>query len=567
MHSKMHFGKAGLALATVAALALGGCSGSSDNSSDGTASVSADNLPGSDLNIVDRDSVEDGGTLRLSITAMPTSYNGASSDGNTVDLNSTMAPFMMVNNWIYAEDGSFTPNTDYVEDYTMSDDGLNLTINLNPDAVWNDGTPITAADYKATWEASNGSSTDFDSASTDGWTLISDIEPGESEYQVLVTFSSAYPDWSANFSTVSPAAGISDADTFNTGWTDLMAVTGWFTGPFIPTDVDASANLITLERNPNWWGDEPKLDTVTFKALDTSATAQAFANNELDVVSMIIDADTYQLVQNRSDADLRMSTSVQWRHFTFNSQAGPLQDLAMRQAIQEGINTSDIAASDLAGLPTADMDMELGNHFFMPNQEGYEDHSVAFDPEKAKADIEALGYTMNDSTGIYEKDGEPLEIKYLRLPDTPTSANEGAMLQTQMADIGVKITFDDTTSDEFFSRIMAGEYEIVSFSWQGTPYPMANVGQIYGKPDGTNSNFTGLEVPEIDEYVAKIATETDNAERIKLTNEVDQVIWDNVMVLPLYYRANISAVPANLANYGASAFQTVRAEDIGYVAQ
>ena len=96
---------------------------------------------------------------------------------------------------------------------------------------------------------------------------------------------------------------------------------------------------------------------------------------------------------------------------------------------------------------------------------------------------------------------------------------------------------------------------------------MANVGQIYGKPDGTNSNFTGLEVPEIDEYVTKIATETDNAERIKLTNEVDQVIWDNVMVLPLYYRANISAVPANLANYGASAFQTVRAEDIGYVAQ
>jgi peptide/nickel transport system substrate-binding protein len=71
-------------------------------------------------------------------------------------------------------------------------------------------------------------------------------------------------------------------------------------------------------------------------------------------------------------------------------------------------------------------------------------------------------------------------------------------------------------------------------------------------------------VPEIDEYVSKIASETDNEERIKLTNEVDKVIWDNVMVLPLYYRANITAVPANLANYGASAFETLPAEDIGY---
>ncbi|MCI1963887.1 MAG: ABC transporter family substrate-binding protein [Ancrocorticia sp.] len=564
MRTMKHIGRAGLALAAVAALALSGCSGSGSSGSTDGASASAKELPGSDLNKVDRDELQDGGTLRLAITAMPTSYNPMSSDGNTVDLNSTMAQFMMPMNWLYAEDGSFTPNTDYIEDYTMSDDGLNLTINLNPKAVWNDGTPITYKDYKADWQACNGSNADFQCAATDGWTQISSIEKGDSDYQVVVKYSQAYPDWSANFSTVTPAAGVSDATTFNEGWTDLVKVKDWFTGPFVPTEVDASANLITLKANPEWWGNTPKLDTVTFKALDTSATAQAFANNELDVVSMIIDADTYQLVQKRSDAAIRMSTSVQWRHFTFNANAGVLKDKAMRQAIEKGINTEDIAASDLAGLPTADMDMKLGNHFFMPNQEGYEDHSTKYDPEGAKKDIEALGYTMNKDSGYYEKDGKTLEIKYLRLPDTPTSANEGAMLQTQMKEIGVKITFDDTTSDEFFNRIIAGEYELVSFSWQGTPYPMANVGQIYGKPDGNNSNFTGLDVPEIDEYVSKIASETDNEERIKLTNEVDKVIWDNVMVLPLYYRANITAVPANLANYGASAFETLPAEDIGY---
>lgn len=173
--------------------------------------------------------------------------------------------------------------------------------------------------------SSNGTQEGYEAAtSTDGWTQISSIEAGDSEFQVKVKFSEAYPDWSANFSTVSHAAGLADAKTFNEGWSDGMAVVDWFTGPFKVTDIDQSAKLVTLEKNPNWWGDEPKLDKVTFKALETAAMAQAFANNELDVVDMIIDADTYQLVQKRSDAKLYMSTSVQWRHFTFNSRAGAL---------------------------------------------------------------------------------------------------------------------------------------------------------------------------------------------------------------------------------------------------
>lgn len=562
MLNKTRIGKAGLTLLAVAALALGGCS-SSDNGGGGD-KIDGE-LPASDLNIVARDKVADGGTLRMAIQAMPTAYNSLSSDGGTVDMATTISNFISPMNWIYDEKGNFVPNPAWVEDYKMSDDGLNLTVNLNPKAVWNDGSPITFADYQATWLACNGTNTEFDCGATDGFTQISDISQGESEFQVVATFSSAYPDWSANFSTVYPAEGVKDPATFNEGWTDLMAVSDWFSGPYVPEKVDASANLITLKANPNWWGEKPKLDKVTFKALESAATAQAFANNELDVVTSIVDADTYQLVQKRSDAKVRMSKSVQWRHVTFNSQAPALQDKTMRQAIAKAINMADITASDMAGLPMAKSDMHLGSHFFMPGQKGYEDNSTAFDAKGAKADIESLGYKMNDSSGYFEKDGKILEIKYLRLPDTPTSANEGAMMQAQLKDVGVKLTFDDTTSADFFTRIMSGEYEMVTFAWQGTPYPMANVGQIYGKPDGTNSNFTGLEVPEIDEYVAKIATETDPAERIKLANEVDKVIWDNVMTVPIYYRANITAVPANLANYGSSMLQTLPAENIGYV--
>ncbi len=561
MRTTKHIRRAGMALMAVAALALSGCSNSGDNDSDDTSTTAAE-LPASDYTKVERDQLEDGGTLRMAVSELPTSWNQWNSIGNNVDLGVTMAPFILPQNWIIGEDASYEPNPTFIKDYKISDDGLDLTINLNDKAVWNNGTSITAADYVATWKANNGSNADFDAASTDGWTQMTDVAAGDSEFQVKVKFKAAYPDWAANFSTVAPAAGVGDPDTFNDGWNDGMAVVDWFTGPFIVTDIDQSAKLITLEKNPNWWGDEPKLDKVTFKALDPAATAQAFANNELDIVDGIIDADTYQLVQKRSDATLKMSDSVQWRHFTFNSRAGVLKDKAIRQAIQKGINTADITASDLAGMPTADMDMHLGNHFFMPSQEGYEDNSVAFDPDGAKADIEALGYTMNETSGYYEKDGTALSFKYLRVPEIPTSNNEGVMLQSQMKDIGIKVDFDDITSKDLFKRITPGEFEVTTFAWQGTPFPMANVGQIYGTDSG--SNFSGYSDPKIDEYITKIATETDHEKRVALANEVDKVIWDDVMTLPIYYRAKITAVPSNLANFGASAFEWFKAEDIGY---
>ncbi|MFC5370629.1 ABC transporter family substrate-binding protein [Arcanobacterium bovis] len=567
----MRLKKASFALLASAALVLGACS-SADSGKGGADSKS---LPGTDVNRVDRDKLAKGGNLRLAISSMPTNYNYMQFDGTTGDV-SRLNTFIGVGNWIYAEDGTFKENKNYVESYKFDDkeDGAvkqTVTLKLNPKAKWNSGRAIDYTDYVATWDACNDEAVDPEKAnpdaqflcgSTDGWKEISSIEKGKDQFEVVVKYSKKYPDWSANLSGVYPAEGMKDAVTFNKGWTDLSKINNFYTGPFKVASVDNAKGVITLAKNENWWGEAPLLDTVTFSAMEVGAQATAFANKELDVVDMIVDAETYGLAKGRQDGDIKMSASVQWRHFTVNTKTGVLADKKMRQAIQKGINTDDIIASDLAGLPSAKMDMKLGNHFFMPNQKGYKDNSVKYDPEAAKKEIEDLGYKFNETTKYYEKDGKPLGFKYLRLPETPTSANEGASLQSQMKEIGVKVDFEDTTSKEFFTKIGKGEFETVAFTWQGTPYPMANIGQIYGP--NSKMNYSGLNDPKIAEYITKVASETDPEKRIELTNEVDKIIWDNVMTIPIYYRATLTAVPKNLANYGATAFETFLPENIGY---
>lgn len=552
---------------TAALVALAACS-SSDSSSGGDSDLSG--LPGSDINPQERDALEDGGELKLPVNEIIAQFNPMHIDGNTHDNASVLQQFISVSNYIYADDASFTANTDYCTEFTQEEvDGKTVvTLTLNPEAKWNSGDPITYEDYVATWKAGNESDDEFTAvvASTDGWVHIESIEKGADEFQVIITFDEIFPDWGSITGGPYSAALCKDVDTFANAWKDGN-VTEFSTGPFIVTNFDKTSGEITLERNDNWWGEPAKLDKVTLRVISGGQEGTAFANKEIDVLSGIIDAATYEQCEARTDGEIRQATGLQWRHFTINATTGVLADQDLRHAIVKGIDRVTMTTADLQGLPVPSEQLQLGNHIFMPAQEGYQDNTgdLAYDAEAAMADLEELGWVVPEGSedGIREKDGEKLSIKYLRLPDVSTSATEGKILQDNMAAIGVEIKMDDTDPNDFFTRISGGEFEIVTFTWVGTPYAMANIGQIYGKDSA--SNYTGVYSDELEELITEIATEGDDATRREMANQADELIWDLAAVIPIYSRADYTAVPANLANYGAFGMSTVKVEDIGYL--
>ncbi len=60
-------------------------------------------------------------------------------------------------------------------------------------------------------------------------------------------------------------------------------------------------------------------------------------------------------------------------------------------------------------------------------------------------------------------------------------------------------------------------------------------------------------------------TETDHAERLRLADRADELLWDAVPVLPLYQRPQLVATVKDLANVGATGLGSTRPEDWGYV--
>jgi len=316
-------------------------------------------------------------------------------------------------------------------------------------------------------------------------------------------------------------------------------------------------------------GEKPKLEKLVFKVVDPEGQATGFANGELDYLDIGSDPNAFKLATEAANSAVRKAAGPNFRHFTFNSKAGVLTDVNVRQAIVMGLDRATIAASDLAAI-----DWEpkpLNNNLFVEGQTGYVDQAAAtgidFNVEGAKKKLTDAGWTMNDATGFFEKDGKPLEVTFAVLAGVAVSENESLQAQKMLKEIGVDLKIRSVPVAQFQdgSLLTGGKFDIVAFSWIGTPYPLGNIDQIYGT--GSDSNFAQLSMPKVDELVDQIAVEMDKAKRLEMADEVAREIWTNVHTLPLYQRPMLIGVRDDMANLGALAFGTAKWENIGYVAE
>ena len=174
------------------------------------------------------------------------------------------------------------------------------------------------------------------------------------------------------------------------------------------------------------------------------------------------------------ESSIRRAPGNSWYHFTFNGAPGSiLADKALRLAIGKAIDRQTIADVTQRGL--ADNPVPLNNHVYVAGQEGYQDNSavVAFDPEKAKQELDALGWQLNGQ--FREKDGRQLVIRDV-LYDSLSTRQFGQIAQNNLAQVGVKLDLDAKGGGGFFSNhINVGDFDIAQFSWVGDAFPLSGL--------------------------------------------------------------------------------------------
>lgn len=546
------------AVLMVAGLLMAGCSSSADVvPSDPAAAFGA----ASDINPRNPATLRDGGDLRLALTEFPSNFNTLHIDGNSADV-AAMLKATMPRAFVIGSDGSTAVNTEYFSSVELT--GTNpqvVTYTINPKATWSDGTPLSWEDIASQIHATSGVDKNYAIAGTNGSERVKSVTRGVDDRQAVVTFAKPYAEWRGMFAgntMLLPKRSTATPEAFNTA---QLSGPGPSAGPFIVSSLDRTKQRIVLTRNPAWWGERPRLDRITFLVLDDAARLPALQNKAIDATG-VAGLDQMTIARRTKGVTIRRAPTPSWYHFTFNGAKGSiLSDPALRRAVAEGIDRQSIAAVSQHGL--TDHPAALNNHIYVEGQQGYQDNSaaVAFDPQRAARDLDALGWKLNGK--FREKNGRQLIVRDL-FYDAQTSRQFGLVAQHSLAQIGVKLDLVAKAGSGFFTNyINVGAFDIAQFGWMGDAFPLSALTQIYASTG--ESNFGKIGGPEIDAKIEQTLQELDPAKARVLANDVDKLIWSEGFSLPLVQSAGNVACNSSLANFGATGLADLDYTAIGFM--
>ncbi len=248
--------------------------------------------------------------------------------------------------------------------WTVNDDLDVFTVTLRDDAVYQDGTPITAADVKAYWEhgakpenivAWGGASLTI--GEIKGWDELKAGDVTEAEGLVAlddqtleITLSLPFPTWP--FAMSAWHTGISKLDQVRSDENWWQYPVG--AGPFSLT-IDPDSGLTVVSSGARWWGEEPILEKMVLESIpDRQVQIIMFENRELDM--MTLDGPTYAAALNPSHPFNPLLKTTPYGglwYFIAHVARPPLEDLFVRKALASAVDMRTILTA-VHG-PTAQM--------------------------------------------------------------------------------------------------------------------------------------------------------------------------------------------------------------------
>ena len=314
------------------------------------------------------------------------------------------------------------------------------------------------------------------------------------------------------------------------------------TGPF-KFDSRTQDSVTRFVRNEDWWGGEVYLDAVEFYPVPDSATrTDRLLSGELDALHTT-DPDSILVLQDEGIAG-NVDDSAAEQFAMINSVAPPFDDIRARQALAYA--TPRQTYLDLIALGV----IRGADQRFIP-EDPYHNPAVkqvADDPDTAIALAAEYcaerGSETNPSTGQSTcTDGKiNFELQW----------SGGSVLQTRRAEIltegwsaAFNVTPDELAEDEHIQQTALGQYNVNLWRQFEAEDPSADnvwllcraVGSQQTPPSAISLNWPQLCDPERDAALLAAQATTDQAERVALYQQVEQMINEDFVYIFLTHTA------------------------------
>ena len=338
------------------------------------------------------------------------------------------------------------------ERWSVSKDGLTYTFHLRKGAKFHDGTTADSADVKFSLDRARAA--DSVNAQKGYFAAIESVETPD-PHKVVVRLSR--PDGLFLFHMASGDAVIVAPETAATNKQNPVG-----TGPF-RFERWIAGDRVVLVRNPDYDGEKPALERVSFRFIsDPAAQVASLQAGDVDSFPQF---DTYEALPQFRD-DPRFSVTVGTTEgetiLAINNGRKPFDDVRVRRALAHAIDVKTLIDGVLFGNGVA-----IGSHF-PPHRSGYVDLTGQYpdDLEKAKALLADAGYPEGFET-------------VLKLPPPIYARRSGELIAAMLMEVGIRATIEPMEWAPWLEQVFRGkDYDLTIIS-HVEPLDI----DIYARPD------------------------------------------------------------------------------------
>lgn len=377
--------------------------------------------------------------------------------------------------------------------YEVNDDATELTFELDPDAVFHDGSPVDSeAVIKSLERAGN--------AEDSIWSgRLADVAEYEAPDEHTVEISLSSPD--ASFLPGLASIAILAPDSF-----DDATNTPVGSGPFTFTSWTANTEIV-LDRFDDYFGEPAESKQIKFRPIsDEQVALNNLYSGDIDIVASITSAAVDQLDSDRAEL-VEAESSNSLSLIEYNS-SGVLADPLVRQALAQALDKDAIRQIAYGGGGSSVWSPLPESSWAYAEQEGYE-----YDLDRARelldeAGVEDLSFTLDILSGY------------------PEAEQIARVWQSSLAEIGVTLTPNVAEMSVWLDAYVARDYDAIwnAFNVSADPHSFFD---IIMNPH-LNDDYQNEEVSDL--VKQSIAT-SDEGERAEIYAELQGLLVEDLPVM------------------------------------
>ncbi|MDX1520304.1 MAG: ABC transporter substrate-binding protein [Anaerolineae bacterium] len=430
----------------------------------------------------------------------------------------------------------YIPNM--AESYSISEDGLTFTFNLRKDMKWSDGEPITAQDFKWTYDQVTKPENEYPYLSQlefitsyealDDYTLEVKIEelyaPALGQMSGLITPLPQHVweglDWS-------------DPET-NPEINNPSVVSGPYKLEEWKRD-----QFVIFEANENYWyHGAPNITRQTLEIVPNADIAyEKMKSGETD--TGIITPDNLEEAKQLENINVYewWPAASGWTYVGLNMREGfPTHDVRIRHAINYAIDkqliTDEVQLGNARRMCSIYPDTSW---VYNPDVPCYE-----YDPDKAIELFAEAGYTL-EGDQMLDENGEQLTLSLLYVTPSDTSELIALAVQDYLKDVGVAVDLQALEWNSFLEETDSDSpsWDMFLGAWRATiePHIMFTIWAEENIPDLNSVAYINKEVEALFE---EAGATYDTEFRKEKYQEIQRIIAEDAPYVFLYYRKSWS---------------------------